>query len=175
MRTPLTITAALLLSLAGCASAPLSTSMAVSAPRAAAAAAPGAVSVGVSGGRDNSGLDAPNVSDPDFKAAIESSLERARLFERVAGAPGARYALSASIARLEKPLGGFTMTVEFEVGWSLVDRQQDRVLMRKVIVSKASASVSDAFVGATRIRLAVEAAARANIEQLLPELAALSY
>lgn len=167
--------AALALALAGCASAPLPASMAAATPNAAAARAPGAVSVSVSGGHDSTGLDAPNVGDADFKAAVEQSLARAGLFERVGGEAAARYALAARVVRLEKPLGGFTMTVTFEVAWSLVDRQGERTLLRMPIVSTGSASLSDAFAGATRIRLAVEAAARANIEQLLQALAALSY
>lgn len=165
----------LALVLAGCASAPVPTSMAATPANAATARAPGGVAVSVSGGRDSTGLDAPNVGDADFKAAVEQSLARAALFERVGDDAAARYALAAHIVRLEKPLGGFTMTVTFEVGWSLVDRQGERVLLRKLIVSTGSASVSDAFVGATRIRLAVEAAARANVEQLLQALSALGY
>lgn len=168
--------AALGLVLASCASAPTIPAMQADTPAAAVAMAPGAVTVAVSGGQATSALDGPNLADEDFRSAVAASLTRARAFESVAERPGARYALRANIVRLVKPLWGGTFTVELEVGWTLVDQSQgDRVLLRKAIASSGSATMADAFVGATRIRLAVEAAARANIELLLRELATVAY
>ena len=74
--------------------------------------------------------------------------------------------------RLSKPVFGWAFTVELEVAWSLTDRRDGTVLLRRAIVSSGTASVADAFVGATRLRLAVEAAARSNIEQMLRGLSA---
>lgn len=161
--------------LAGCASAPVTTSMQVAAPAAARSTAPGAVSVTVSGGQATSALEGPNIADADFKAAIERTLAEARAFQSVAGDTSGRYALQAQIVRMTKPLFGGTFTVELEVAWTLQDRQNNRVLLRKALTASGTATMSDAFVGATRIRLAVEAAARANIALLLRELDALSY
>lgn len=161
--------------LAGCASAPVTTSMQVAAPPAVRSTAPGTVSVTVNGGQETSAIDGPNIADADFKAAIERTLADARAFQGVAGDGAGRYALQARIVRLTKPLFGGTFTVDLEVAWTLHDRQGDRVLLRKPLTTSGTATMSDAFVGATRIRLAVEAAARANIAALLRELDGLSH
>ena len=167
--------AAVLALLAACASPPTTTAMQVIAPAAAITPAPGTVSVRVSGGQATSELDAPNIADADFKAATEATLLGAHAFAGLAEPSEARYALVANIVRLTKPYWGSTYTVELEVGWRLLDRTNERVLLRRGITSTGTATMSDSVVGATRIRLAVEAAARANLEQLLHELAALPY
>jgi hypothetical protein len=156
--------------LVACASAPMSPAMQAAAPPPARATAPGPVSVLVTGGGETTALDGPNIANADFKAAIEASLLRARAFERAAVDADARYMLSANIVSLAKPLIGFSYTVELEVGWSLLDKRSGQVLLRKSITVRGTATMAEAFAGATRIRLAVEAAARANIEQMLREL-----
>lgn len=161
--------------LAACASPPTTTAMQAAVPVAAITQAPGTVAVRVAGGQATSELDGPNIADADFKAATEATLLGARAFAGLADANAARYALTANIVRLTKPSWGSTFTVEFEVGWTLLERTSGRALLRKGITSTGTATMNDAVVGATRIRLAVEAAARANLEQLLRELAALRY
>jgi len=161
--------------LAACASAPTTTAMQVVAPAVAISPAPGTVAVRVTGGRATSELEGPNITDADFKAATEATLLGARGFAGLAEPSAARYALLANIVRLTKPYWGGTYTVEFEVGWTLLDRTDNKVLLRRGITSTGTATMSDSMVGATRIRLAVEAAARANLEQLARELAALRY
>jgi hypothetical protein len=161
--------------LAACASAPERSAMQPVSVSVMRVTAPGDVAVAVTGGTESGGLDGPNIAAADFKAAIEDSLAKARAFERVTDGAGARYALTASIVRITRPMFGLTFDVTVEVGWSLVDRRQDKVLLRKVLTASGTATVSDAFAGVKRIRLAVEAASRASIEQLLGELAALSY
>jgi hypothetical protein len=52
-----------------------------------------------------------------------------------------------------------------ETGWSLTRLADRSVLMRKSVKSSGTASMSDAFAAVTRLRLAVEAAARDNISQ----------
>lgn len=167
----LVVAAALLVA---CASAPMSPAMQAAVPPPARATAPGAVSVLVTGGGETTALDGPNIANADFKAAIETSLLQARAFERVAVGADARYQLNANIVSLSKPLFGASFTVELEVGWSLLDTRSGQMLLRKGITASGTATMAEAFVGATRLRLAVEAAARANIEQMLRELPALN-
>ena len=165
----------LALLLGACASAPERPAMQVTVSPVALTTAPGGVEVAVSGGRPTSELEGASISDDDFKAAVEASLVAARAFERVAAGASARYALNASIVRLTRPLFGGTFTVEFEVAWTLTDRSRDLVLMRKGIATSGTATMSEAFAGAARLRLALEAASRANIQALLRELAAVKY
>ena len=66
---------------------------------------------------------------------------------------------------MSKPIFGMSFTVELETAWSLNKRSDNSVAMRKVIKSSHTATMSDAVAGVTRLRLAVEGAARANIAQ----------
>lgn len=163
--------------LVGCASAPEPKAMqARAAAPARATPAPGSVQVTISGGSESGALDGPWISAPDFKTAVESSLMQARAFEGLAEGAAARYALGGNIVRVTRPMWGLNFEVTAEIGWSLVDRRQgDRILLRKALTSTGAATVSDTLVGAKRIRMAVEAAARASIEALLSELAPLAY
>ena len=158
--------------LVGCASAPTTTAMQASstvpAPR---VKAPGSVVVKVSGGAD-----APqgvNIVNADFKQAVEASLTKAAIFDGVV--PSGRYALQANVMESPKPMWGSSFTVDIEVAWTLVDTKSGATLLRKSIKSSHTATMADAFVGATRIRLAVEGAARKNIESMMQELAGISY
>jgi hypothetical protein len=160
---------------AACVTPPTTGAMQGSVPSATIPTAPGAVSVRVTGGQPTSELEGANLSDADLKAAAEATLTRARAFQRVGDDPNARYLLSATIARVTRPVFGTTFTVEVDVGWSLLDRTQGKVLLRKGITTSGTATMSDAVVGATRGRMALEAAARANLDQLLRELSTLSY
>lgn len=66
-----------------------------------------------------------------------------------------------------------TFTVDLEAGWSLTSASDRVVLLRKVIKTSGTATMGEAFVGMTRLRLAAGAAARSNIQQGLADIAAL--
>ncbi len=157
---------------AGCVSPPQVTSMQPAPDLRAAATLPGRVAVSATGGRENAGLDGGNLTDADFKAAIEASLLSARAFEGLADAAGARYLLKASVISVVRPAFGATFPTDIEVGWSLSDTTNGDVLVRKSIASHGSTGAFSAFAGATRVRYALEAAVRANIEKFIAELPA---
>lgn len=130
-----------------------------------------AVAVSVTGGQETENAGSV-VADRDFKAAVESSLERSGAFGSVqASAADAGFTLSANIIELRRPIFGSSFTVELEVGWTLTRRLDGAVLLRKAIRTGHTATMSDAFSGAKRMQLAVEGAARNNIESFLKELA----
>lgn len=126
---------------------------------------PYSLSVQTGGGAETGALDSSNISDADLKAAIEHSISQSKLFATVLQGNAGDYELSVRVASLSKPLFGLTFTVEMEAGWSLVRRSDRSVALRKSIRSTGTASTSDAFAAVTRLRLAVEAAARDNIDQ----------
>lgn len=135
---------------------------------------PGAVLVTIGGERDRTPPDGPWIPAPDFKAAVVESLARARVFERVTDGADARYALSGQVVALDRPMVAINAEFTAEVAWSLVDRgDADRPLLRKVIRATGRATVADAFGGVARARMALEATARASIDALIAELAAL--
>jgi len=52
-----------------------------------------------------------------------------------------------------------------EAAWSLSEQKTKKVVMRDSIESSHTATMGQAFVGVTRLRLAVEGAVRENIRQ----------
>lgn len=132
------------------------------------------INVQASGGSDTGALDSSNISDDELKAAIEDAIVRQKLFAGVVQGDGGDYTLNVRVISLTKPLFGTTFTVELEMAWSLVRNADRHPVLRKSIKSSGSATMGDAFAAVTRLRLAVEAAARANIESGLREISALS-
>ncbi len=133
---------------------------------------PYSVSVDTTGGAETGALSGSNISNADFKAAIESAIVENRLFNAVVqGSDGRDYELNVSIVSLNKPSVGFTFTVEMETVWTLIKSSDRKVVMRKGIVSTGVATTGDAFAAIVRLRLAVEAAARDNIAQGLRAIA----
>jgi len=131
------------------------------------------VSVTVRGGSETGALDSSNIANADLKSALETSIRESRLFKEVVQGKGGEYDLAVSIVQLSKPVFGATFTVDLEAAWSLTRASDRAVLLRKVIKTSGTATMSEAFAGVTRLRLAVEAAARSNIQQGLADITAL--
>jgi hypothetical protein len=126
---------------------------------------PFSVAVKTGGGADTGALDSSNISDADLKAAIEESIVRSQVFRKVVQGADGDYELNVRVTSLTKTIFGATFTVEMEAAWSLVRLSDRTPVMRKSIKSEGVATISDAVVAVTRLRLAVETAARSNIKQ----------
>lgn len=129
------------------------------------------VSVQVTGGMNEA--EGPTVGNDDMKAAIEASIRNSGLFRSISATNGGDYDLSVFITRIERPSFGFHFTVGMEAGWTLTRAADKTILLRKAVTSTATATFSDAAAGATRIRLAVEGAARNNIADGMQAVGAL--
>lgn len=124
------------------------------------------VVVETQGGSATGALDSTNISDADLKAAIEQSIVQSNLFKQItASRTGADYVLSVTLASFSKPIFGSSFTVKMEAGWTLIRLSDHSVVMRKLVRSAHTATMQDAGIGVTRLRLAVEGAAQSNIEQ----------
>ncbi len=123
------------------------------------------VSVAVTGGRSTGDLDAPQISNEAFAEALTGAIERSGVFSSVADGSRADYRLAVQIFRVQPPLMGFAMRANMEVGWTLLKTATNKMLWQQSIASDFTATTSDAIVGATRSRMAVEGAARENIKQ----------
>lgn len=134
---------------------------------------PQSLSVKVSGGNETSSMGSSDISSEDLRAAIEKSVTQSGLFKEVVQGKSGDYELLVTVTRLTKPTFGASFTVEMEAGWSLVRSSDKAIQMRKSVVSSYTASMSDSLVGVTRLRLAVEGAARKNVKQGLEAIAAL--
>lgn len=132
------------------------------------------VSVKTAGGAETSAIDSSNIADADFKQAIEASIAQSRLFRGVLPGSGADYELLVSITQLDKPIFGLTFTVKMEATWVLLRSTDRQIVMKESVRSAHTATFGDAAAGVTRLRLALEGAAKRNIEQGLQKIAALS-
>ena len=126
---------------------------------------PYSLSVQTGGGAATGALDSSNIADADLKAAIEDAVVHSKLFKSIVQGAGGDYELSVRVTTLSKPIFGGTFTVDMETAWSLTKMADRSVALRKSVKSSGAATMGDAFAAVTRLRLAVEAAARDNISQ----------
>jgi hypothetical protein len=121
----------------------------------------------VSGGQETNPMWVPRVSDANFHAALENSLA---LHTLLAHQPAARFELRAHLERLQQPVAGLNMTVKAEVHYLLRDTQTSASVFDQSIQSSYTAAVGDALAATERLRLAIEGAMRANIEEFIRSL-----
>ena len=114
------------------------------------------------------------VSNQDFAAALQSTIEQDQVFSRVIRSGNADYRLDVRLIELHRPMFGFNMTVTADVSWRVREVQSDRIVWQKNIKRPYTAAVSEAFVGITRLRLANEGAIRESIKAGLEEISRLS-
>lgn len=131
------------------------------------------VSVAVIGGKETSKMWVSQISDQDFAQALQDSIMHAGLFKKVTTSSPTAYKLDAFIVRMNQPIFGASMTVSMEVNYSLTRTNPKEVVWQKAVTSTYTAPVSEAFIGATRLRKANEGAARKNIEQAINEMSQL--
>jgi len=106
-----------------------------------------------------------NVTNEDFKEALETSLVKSGLFKNT-GSGG--YRIEAFITSIKQPMVGISMTVGMEVSYAL--KKGGSTVWTKSIKSSYTAPMGEAFVGAVRVRKATEGAARENISELIRTL-----
>jgi hypothetical protein len=80
--------------------------------------------------------------------------------------------LTAQLLDVEQPFGGFDLTVKTTVRYMLKNAN-GRIVYDKTIRAAHTSTVSDAFAGVKRLRLANEGSARANLALLIQDLKSL--
>ena len=155
------IALAAIATLSGCVGAPSRETLAVSV--AGVATIPATVRV-VAGGSEK-----PNL--PELKGAVEDSIGRARLFKGVVQGSDGDYELTVFIWNVRSPPMGFNMTVDIEMGWTLVRTSDKSVVLRRTIKTSHTTKAGEAFAGIDRVRMAQTEAARENIRQGIQAIA----
>jgi hypothetical protein len=125
------------------------------------------------GGKETSAMLVSQISNEDFALALRDSFVKAGLFKKALASGPARYALDTFIVQLNQPMFGASMTVSMEVSYTLSRTEPKEVILKKAISSTYTAAFGEAFVGATRLQMANEGAARKNIEQIIQEISSL--
>jgi hypothetical protein len=157
----------------GCATASKSTDM-VATVAATVTKHPESLSVSVTGGSETSSMGASQIANGNFSEAIKNSVMQSGLFAKIAAPGGTDYDLGVMIVRLQQPLFGASFTVTLEATWQLTHHGDQKVVWQKSITSSFTATMSDAFAGVTRLRLANEGAARENIKDAIAQMGALT-
>lgn len=164
-----------LLMLAACASASMPTQM-VATPGTVAAAAAGdpgykQLRIGtVQGGSETNPLWMSNVSNADFKTALESSLRALNyLADDGAKAP---IEVTASMVALKRPMAGIDMSVTSTVRYSALSTVGGKPVLDETLSATGTAKFGEALLGVERLRKANEASMRANIEVFVKQLQA---
>jgi hypothetical protein len=156
----------------GCASSAKPEAM-ISVPAAPVHRSASDVVVTAIGGKETSAMLVSQISNEDFALAIRDSFVKAGLFKKALASGPARYALDTFIVQLNQPMFGASMTVSMEVSYTLSRTEPKEVILKKAISSTYTAAFGEAFVGATRLQMANEGAARKNIEQIIQEISSL--
>jgi hypothetical protein len=125
----------------------------------------------VTGGQETNPMWVSNISSNDFERALEASLRNAGLLS--INRQGSKYVLTAHMLKLEQPLFGASMTVTATVRYELIERASGKPLLSSSLTTPFTAEFGAAFLGAERLKLANEGAARTNIQQLIEVLVAL--
>jgi hypothetical protein len=133
------------------------------------------LSISVSGGQKTNPLWCSQVANEDFATALQLTIEKNGMFSQVLRSEGGDYKLDVRLIQLHQPIAGFNMTVQADVEWRLRETASRKLVWEKVTNRAYTAKMSDAFDGATRLRLANEGAIRESIKDGLGQLSALSF
>ena len=119
----------------------------------------------VKGGFETSSMGRSQINNKNLNKALKNSLIASKLYDS-----SGKYVLSSKIEKMDQPYAGIDMTVLMSVLYHLEDKSTHKQVFHRTIKSKYTATMGDAFVGTTRLRLANEGAAKNNIKQLIEAL-----
>jgi hypothetical protein len=128
----------------------------------------GAVAVGqVSGGKETNPAWKSNIGDAQFREALVESLRATGL---LSDRPDAPLSVQATLVSVDQPFLGFDMKVTSVVRYTVRETRSGTVVIDEPITAEHTATVSDAFYGPSRLKLANEGSARKNIAALVDRL-----
>lgn len=122
------------------------------------------------GGSQTNPLWESNISSEAFKAGLETSLRNAGLLAD--SADTAHYTVLANLQGLQRPMMGLDLTVTMTVRYTVTPVGGGAPIFDDVVSASGVGRLSDAFVAVERLRIANEAAARANITEFIRRLRA---
>ena len=113
------------------------------------------------------------VSSLVLSQALEDSLRGVGMLP-MAPVPGAKYQLRVQLLSLDQPMVAADTTVTAAIQYSLVTKADGTLLYQRAVRTAATAGLGDALLSQTeRLRLANEAAVRANIASAVRDLLSL--
>jgi hypothetical protein len=115
----------------------------------------------VEGGSRTNPLWISNISNEDFKTALENSLDA--LGYLATDASKATIELVANLTKLNQPFAGLDMTVTSTVQYTAKAVDGQKLVFEDKVAAAGTAKFGDALIGAERLRKANEASIRENI------------
>jgi hypothetical protein len=106
-------------------------------------------------------------------AQVKEALTRTLIAARLGRAENGRLRLDAILLMLQRPYAGFAMTVTATIGYRLIDSANGAVVYTATLTTPGTATLDDAYMYDTRLRIADDRAVRANFRRLIEELYAL--
>jgi len=135
---------------------------------------PYSIRVEARGGQATDPKGPSQISNEAFAQALADSIRDSGLFARVISGEAPDYLLRVAIVNLDQPpKQGFSMTVQMETTWTLVKTDHGDPVWADSIRSSYTASAISSRKAVTRMRLATEGAARANIRQGMEKISRL--
>ncbi|MBI1245121.1 MAG: hypothetical protein GC202_08955 [Alphaproteobacteria bacterium] len=126
----------------------------------------GSMSVGeVAGGKETNPIWTSQVDNPQFREALERSLEFNGLLAS-GGTPG-RFVVTANLIELDQPIMGFNLTVTPRVAYRVVEKSSSNELFREELTTPYTAEFGQSLIAVERLRLANEGAIRESIKRFL--------
>lgn len=132
------------------------------------------VAIVVSEATSMTALKAVKIFDEDFSEALRQSVEKTGLFVKAVAGSQASYALNVFFVQVYEQIFGLDMTASVDVTYTLAGTAPKKVLWEKTIHTEHTATFSDAVISINRLQIAVEGAARRNIEQAIQEISKLA-
>lgn len=138
-----------------------------------ATAHPYSVVVRVEGGSETDpAFGTAEISASEFQEAPIAAIRETQVFSSIEDGPPADYRLTVSVVQ-SKWKGAFKIEGIVATRWQLIRLADGQMVHNEFVQNSAKATLGDAFVGNTRVRVAKERAARENIKSGLEKIAAL--
>jgi hypothetical protein len=114
------------------------------------------------------------VAVSELQAAVSNALAASKAFADIKG-NGGDYQLTVQIFSVNHPSFGGSFTSKVEAGWTLKRADTNAVVWQEAIKSEHTSTMSDAFVGAERLKLSIAGAIRNNITTGVAHLGAAAF
>lgn len=125
----------------------------------------------VTGGQATRGWDKPRIGNVEFGEALRQTLVASGMFVDVRTDGPAELELRASLVA-QQTSGSFENDEVLLVNYTLIETTSGRQLFSENIISQATATARETFVGQTRMRQLKEAVVRDNLGQAVLKLSA---
>jgi len=122
------------------------------------------------GGRETHPLGSSQISNTAYTQALAEALAQSGLFSQIIKGEGADYILDVTILKYDQPWIGADIDIKMETKWELTDTKTLIPVWSETFETTYRAKLTDALIGAERLKKANEGSARVNIAEGIKRL-----